>query len=96
MLVGTARTEAGRALLREYLAGARTFEGEAVKQPTRWSIVERLIALGEPDPDALIAAETRARHHGGRGAARVHGGRGGAGGGRKGAVLRPLSGRSRG
>ncbi|MBW3571760.1 MAG: ERAP1-like C-terminal domain-containing protein, partial [Gemmatimonadetes bacterium] len=58
MLVGTARTDAGRALLREYLAGARTFEGEAVKQPTRWSIVERLIALGEPGPDALIAAES--------------------------------------
>jgi aminopeptidase N len=58
MLVGTARTDAGRALLREYLAGARTFEGEAVKQPTRWGIVERLIALGEPEPDALIAAES--------------------------------------
>jgi aminopeptidase N len=58
MLVGTARTGAGRALLREYLAGGRTFEGEAVRQPTRWSIVERLIALGEPEPDALIAAES--------------------------------------
>lgn len=57
MLVGTARTDAGRALLREYLAGARTFEREAVKQPTRWGIVERLIALGESEPDALIAAE---------------------------------------
>jgi aminopeptidase N len=58
MLVGTARTDAGRALLREYLAGGRTFEGEAVKQPTRWGIVERLIALGEREPDALIAAES--------------------------------------
>jgi aminopeptidase N len=58
MLVGTARTDAGRALLREYLAGTRTFEGEAVKQPTRWGIVERLIALGEAEPDALIAAES--------------------------------------
>jgi aminopeptidase N len=58
MLVGTARTEAGQALLREYLAGTRTFQGEAVKQPTRWSIVERLIALGDGDPQALIAGET--------------------------------------
>jgi len=58
MLVGTARTQAGRALLREYLSGARTFEGEAVKQPTRWSIVERLISLGEAEPDAMIAAES--------------------------------------
>ncbi|HEX2209325.1 MAG TPA: M1 family aminopeptidase [Longimicrobium sp.] len=58
MLVATARTDAGRVMLREYLAGARAFDGEAVKQPTRWSIVERLIALGEPEPDALIAAES--------------------------------------
>jgi aminopeptidase N len=58
MLVATARTEAGQGVLREYLAGARTFDGEAVKQPTRWSIVERLIALGARDPDALIAAES--------------------------------------
>jgi aminopeptidase N len=58
MLVATARTEAGRGVLREYLAGSRAFDGEAVKQPTRWSIVERLIALGEHDPDALIAAES--------------------------------------
>ncbi|HEX6910252.1 MAG TPA: M1 family aminopeptidase, partial [Longimicrobium sp.] len=58
MLVGTARTAAGQALLREYLAGMRTFDGEAVRQPTRWSIVERLIALGDGDPDGLIAAET--------------------------------------
>ena len=57
MLVGTARTDEGRAVLREYLAGARTFDGGPVKQPTRWSIVERLIALGEGEPDALIAAE---------------------------------------
>jgi aminopeptidase N len=58
MLAGTARTDAGQALLREYLAERRTFGGEAVKQPTRWSIVERLIALGDGEPDALIAAET--------------------------------------
>jgi aminopeptidase N len=58
MLVATARTEAGRAVLREYLAGPRAFDGGPVKQPTRWSIVERLIALGEADPDALIAAES--------------------------------------
>jgi aminopeptidase N len=58
MLVSTVRTPAGQALLREYLAERRTFDGEAVKQPTRWSIVERLIALGDADPHALIAAES--------------------------------------
>ncbi|HEX8391855.1 MAG TPA: M1 family aminopeptidase [Longimicrobium sp.] len=56
-LAGTARTEEGRAVLREYLAGTRTFDGAAVRQPTRWSIVERLVSLGEPDPARLIAAE---------------------------------------
>jgi aminopeptidase N len=58
-LVGTARTPEGRAILREYLAGTRQFDGAAVKQPTRWSIVQRLLALGEPDARALLAAETR-------------------------------------
>jgi len=29
-----------------------------VKQPTRWSIVQRLLSLGEPDAAALYAAET--------------------------------------
>jgi len=58
-LVGTARTAEGRAILREYLAGTRPFDGAAVKQPTRWSIVQRLLALGEPDARALLEAEAR-------------------------------------
>ncbi len=56
-LVGTVRTEAGRALLREYLAERKQFDGKPVQQPTRWSIVGALAALGEPNPAALIAAE---------------------------------------
>ena len=56
-LVGTARTDAGRAVLRDYLAGRRTFDGKLVQQPTRWAIVGALAALGEPNPRALIAAE---------------------------------------
>jgi aminopeptidase N len=58
MLAGTARTDAGQAILRDYLAERRTFNGEAVKQPTRWSIVERLIGVGAADPHTLIAAES--------------------------------------
>jgi aminopeptidase N len=57
MLAGTARTALGRGLLLEFLAETRTFEGSAVKQPTRWSMIERLIALGEPGARALIDAE---------------------------------------
>lgn len=56
-LVETARTPAARAVLREYLDGRRRFDGEAVRQPTRWSIVQRLLSLGEPDARALYAAE---------------------------------------
>lgn len=58
-LTGTARTPEGRAVLREYLAGTRPFDGAAVRQPTRWGIVQRLLALGEADAPALLAAETR-------------------------------------
>ncbi|HEX8693959.1 MAG TPA: M1 family aminopeptidase [Longimicrobium sp.] len=56
-LVETARTPAARAVLRGYLAGTRPFDGGAVKQPTRWSIVQRLVSLAEPDAMALYRAE---------------------------------------
>jgi aminopeptidase N len=56
-LVATTRTAAGRAVLREYLAGLRKFDGKPVQQPTRWAIVGTLAALGEPKPSALIVAE---------------------------------------
>jgi aminopeptidase N len=58
-LTGSARTPEGRAVLREYLAGTRLFDGAAVKQPTRWSIIQRLLALGEADAPALLQAEVR-------------------------------------
>ena len=38
---------------------ARQFDGAPVKQPTRWSMVQRLLALGEPDARALYDAEVR-------------------------------------
>jgi aminopeptidase N len=56
-LAATARTASGRKILRDYLSGALAFDGAPVKQLTRWNIVQRLIALGEPDADALFAAE---------------------------------------
>jgi aminopeptidase N len=56
-LVETARTPEARAILREYLAGSRLFDGEPVKQPTRWSIVQRLISLGEADAMEIYRAE---------------------------------------
>ncbi|HET7234790.1 MAG TPA: M1 family aminopeptidase [Longimicrobium sp.] len=59
MLVATARTPEARAILREYLAGTRKFDGAAVRQPTRWSIVQQLLSLGEPQARALYDAEVR-------------------------------------
>jgi len=57
-LAATVRTDAGRTALRDFLAERRKFDGKAVQQPTRWSMVGALLALGEPNPEALIAAET--------------------------------------
>jgi len=58
-LAATAHSAEARTVLREYLTGARLFDEGVVKQPTRWSMVQRLLALGEPDAPALYAAEVR-------------------------------------
>ena len=94
-LVGTARTAAGRALLREYLAGTRPFDGRGRKQPTRWGIVKHLLALGEPEPDALIAAESARDTTPDAGATRLRRGRGAPGRGAKARYFARLPGRSR-
>jgi aminopeptidase N len=56
-LVETARTPAAIRRLRDYLSGAELFDGAPVKQLTRWNIVQRLVALGEPDAAQLLEAE---------------------------------------
>ena len=58
-LVSTARTPMGRKRLRDWLSGAVLFDGQPVRQLTRWNIVQRLLALGEPDAEALFQAETQ-------------------------------------
>ncbi len=58
-LVATARTPLALARLRDLLAGRATLVGAAIRQPTRWAIVRRLIAVGAPDAAALYAAEER-------------------------------------
>jgi aminopeptidase N len=44
-----ARTPSGIAALREYLDEQRQFDGRPLGQPSRWSAVRRLLALGEHD-----------------------------------------------
>ncbi|CAN5628055.1 aminopeptidase N [soil metagenome] len=56
-LLGSARSAAAVAVLKAYLAGAREFDGEPLGQPSRWSAVTRLLALGDADAAALLAAE---------------------------------------
>lgn len=58
-LIATARTPLALARLHDLLAGRATLFGAAVRQPTRWAIVRRLIAIGAPDAAALFAAEQR-------------------------------------
>jgi aminopeptidase N len=58
LLVNTATTPDGIRRLRALLDGSTRFDGAEVRQPTRWSIVERLVVLGEPDGAALIEAES--------------------------------------
>lgn len=56
-LIATARTPLALAHLRDLLAERATFNGTAIRQPTRWVILQRLIAMGASDALALAAAE---------------------------------------
>ncbi|WP_298090672.1 M1 family aminopeptidase [uncultured Sphingomonas sp.] len=58
-LIATARTPLGVERLRALLAGRATLMDQPVRQPTRWAIVRRLIAIGTPGADALFAEEQR-------------------------------------
>jgi aminopeptidase N len=56
--IGVARTPRALARLGAWLDSSRT-AGLPLRQPTRWTIVDRLIERGAPNADALIAAEAR-------------------------------------
>ncbi|MBV9774727.1 MAG: ERAP1-like C-terminal domain-containing protein [Gemmatimonadetes bacterium] len=56
--LGLARTPEARAALREYLAGTRRFDGQPLRQPSRWAAVQQLVSLGDPAADSLLRAET--------------------------------------
>jgi aminopeptidase N len=54
--ISLARTEAGSRRLAAWLDSGST-AGLPLRQPTRWTIVMRLVERGAPNADALIAAE---------------------------------------
>jgi aminopeptidase N len=56
-LLGSARTPAGVAALREFLDERRHFDGEPLGQPSRWAAVRRLLALGEVAAQARFETE---------------------------------------
>lgn len=56
-LLEVARTPEARGVLKELLAGTRRFDGEPVREPSRWAAVQTLLALGDPAADSLFRAE---------------------------------------
>jgi aminopeptidase N len=58
-LIATAQTPLALTRLRDLLAGRSTLTGVPIRQPTRWAIVRRLIAVGTPDATTLYETEQR-------------------------------------
>ena len=58
--VGAATTAEARATLKALLAGTGEVPGVALSSRDRFRIVERLLALGDPDAEALLAAQSQA------------------------------------
>ena len=58
--VGAATTAEARATLKALLAGTREVPGVTLSSRDRFRIVERLLALGDPDAEALLAAQSQA------------------------------------
>ncbi len=57
---GTATTAEARATLKALLAGTREVPGVSLSSRDRFRIVERLVALGDPDAERLLAAQSQA------------------------------------
>src|SRR6185312_6695211 len=58
-LRASAETPKARGELKDLLAGKLTVPGVELRQLDRWSMVEELMALNDPDADAVLAAEEK-------------------------------------
>jgi aminopeptidase N len=58
-LLAGARSPAAVARLEAYLRGERTFDGKPLPQPSRWTAVARLLAIANPQAQALFEAEVQ-------------------------------------
>ena len=56
-LIATARTPLAIGRLRALLDGRATLANETIRQPTRWAIVRRVIAIDAPNAGALLTLE---------------------------------------
>ncbi|MGI9182750.1 MAG: M1 family metallopeptidase, partial [Longimicrobiaceae bacterium] len=56
-LIGLARSHASLEVLKEYVAEKRRFAGESLRPPSRWSIIETLLARGDAEAASLYAIE---------------------------------------
>ncbi len=56
-VIGLARMEQSVGILKEYLAEERPFAGEPLRPPSRWAIIQTLLARADPEAGALYAAE---------------------------------------
>jgi aminopeptidase N len=63
-LRGVAETDAGRAKLKDLLAGKLAVPGVQLRQLDRWNLVTSLIATHDPDADAIFKAEQQRDHSG--------------------------------
>jgi aminopeptidase N len=57
--VGAATTAEARATLKALLAGTRSVPDVSLSSRERFRIIERLLALGDPEADALLAAQSQ-------------------------------------
>jgi aminopeptidase N len=58
-LAGFAAQPAGRDVMKDLLAGRVTIPGVELRQQDRWSLITALIAYGDPEADAVFAAEKK-------------------------------------
>jgi aminopeptidase N len=56
-LIAVARSPAMHQVLKQYLADERHFDGEPLREPSRWGIIVTLLASGDPDAERLYVAE---------------------------------------
>ncbi len=56
-LLEISRTPEARGVLKALLSGERRFDGEPLREPSRWAAIQTLLAAEDPEADSLYRAE---------------------------------------